>query len=1498
MISRSIRLLVILPAVLLCRGQYTVSVAAGNGPSGLPADLVRLSNPKSVTTDTGGNLIVATTRNIFRVERSTGLIYLLAGSSASFLAGNEVVPDNTNALTVRFEGITAVAADGLNNIYFADVLRRKIFRYSGQSGQLQHWAWDGTSTFNGDGIDARTAGMNPIALASDKAGNIYIAEAARIRRIDTNRVITTYAGNGTTGDSPDGSPANSRLYQITGVTVDGQNIVYFSEITQVKVITGTKRIGRIRRLSGNILMTVAGSQNPLVEPVAPGATAPPLEVQIQPTALGTDGGSTVFVFETNRIIRMDPYAGQASWVTAASGPSDYRSLAASTTDGVASLYFTGSGGIQKFSLGTITAVFGNGTVTPDNCPARGAVTENVKHIHAASDGTLFVADPLRSLIRAVRRADGIATNYYGGTLTTPGCPASNTGGTACITPGAMAVDANGKLLAVRLNDISNPTPKLLRITGNSTFEPVAGAGGASGLVDVPALLLGLSDPQGVAVDSSGRILLTDRGRCILWRITGQSASAIAGNGSCAPGGENVPAINSTVEAPTAVATDRFGNIFFIEQTRHRVRRIAPDGMLTTVAGTGAAGFNGETGPALATQLNDPAGLAVDEGGNLYISERVNRRVRKVSGGIMTTIAGNGVPGVIPLTEVTNATAFLRRAPASGPVFCSPEGLSITPDLTLYVADSCSNQVIAVNARIAVTSTPPGLPMKFNGVPFTTPAAFNPELGSSATILASDNVSGTQAGTRWKFNDWGSRGTSPAVSVNALVEPQVARATYARQVRVATAVFPEGAGAVTINPASADGYYNAGTAITLTAEPAGGYSFDQFSYVPAQSPASVTAADPVLAVAGFVSNAAGYEPLRINSGGPRVVDSQGRIWAADPLLKLSGIQNVVETSAPISVPAGSDYPIELYRSMRVSNGALAHMLRVPNGRYTVRLKFAEIENLLPGERVFHIQIQGSTVLEGFDIRRAAGAPFRAVDLVFPAVVTSGELSINLAAVTGKPCLAGLQIEANSVAISLAPAYSEVTAGSRQTFAAVVAGADDPRVVWSLDPAYGIIDESGTYTAPDAITQKQLVSVIAASAADPTRSARADILLTPAWQGADIGTPIEAGTDSVDAGVFQLRGSGKMGGTSDSLRFVYRVMESDGSLIARVRPEAKNGIQAGITIRESLDPGARHATLFLDQDLNLQYSMRTQAGSSNSNLPGPGGAAWLRLARKGGWVSAYYSLDGSRWVPVGSWTDLGFEAAPYAGMAVSSDLQGAGAAFDGVRFGPAAAVSIAHSGSTLAPGQSARLRAEVSGASDESVVWSLYPQIGAIDADGTYTAPADLAGAGSVTVTAVSGEDAAAYATSVIRLGEFQPLLIKSGGTGFAAGDGTVWSTDSNFLGGRSDPARTVPARSTLFASARISSEPFFYQFYVPNGTYQVVLHFAEWDTKVPVGSRIFNVRINGDTVLPNFDIMAASGAAGAPVERAIPITVNNGELTVAFEPVKGKAVIQAVEIRPR
>ena len=127
--------------------------------------------------------------------------------------------------------------------------------------------------------------------------------------------------------------------------------------------------------------------------------------------------------------------------------------------------------------------------------------------------------------------------------------------------------------------------------------------------------------------------------------TAQTIITIAGTGTAGFLGDNGPATAARVNLPTTVQRDAFGNLYIADRMNHRVRRIDQDGIITTIAGTGTAGFSGDGGPATAAQLNQPIGLAVADNGILYITDHGNRRIRRLApDGTITTIAGTGVAG--------------------------------------------------------------------------------------------------------------------------------------------------------------------------------------------------------------------------------------------------------------------------------------------------------------------------------------------------------------------------------------------------------------------------------------------------------------------------------------------------------------------------------------------------------------------------------------------------------------------------------------------------------------------------------------------------------------------------------------------------------------------------------------------------------------------------------------------------------------------------------------
>ena len=147
----------------------------------------------------------------------------------------------------------------------------------------------------------------------------------------------------------------------------------------------------------------------------------------------------------------------------------------------------------------------------------------------------------------------------------------------------------------------------------------------------------------------------------------------------------LPAVNAPLGQAYGVAVDTQGNVYVADAGNNMVMRIAADGTLTVVAGNGIPGFSGDGGPATSASLSDPAGLAVDSTGNLYIADDLNNRVRKVSGGVITTVAGNGTFGFSG-----------DGGPATRGELAYPESVAVDSAGNLYIADGRNNRIRKVS----------------------------------------------------------------------------------------------------------------------------------------------------------------------------------------------------------------------------------------------------------------------------------------------------------------------------------------------------------------------------------------------------------------------------------------------------------------------------------------------------------------------------------------------------------------------------------------------------------------------------------------------------------------------------------------------------------------------------------------------------------------------------------------------------------------------------------
>ncbi|CAB1081078.1 odd Oz/ten-m homolog 4 [Olavius algarvensis Delta 1 endosymbiont] len=231
-------------------------------------------------------------------------------------------------------------------------------------------------------------------------------------------------------------------------------------------------------------------------------------------------------------------------------------------------------------------------------------------------------------------------------------------------------------------------PHITTIAGSGTIG-YSGDGG-------PATAAKLSYPVGVDVDAGGNLYIAEwNNHCVRMVNTSGVITTVAGNGFTGYSGDGGPATAARLNFPYGVVTDRAGNIYIADGGNHRIRMVDTDGIITTVAGSGESGYSGDGGPAIAAQLHYPSRVDVDNDGNLYIVDRSNRRIRKVdNNGIITTVAGSGLGGKETSGE---------GGPAVAANLANPLGLAVDAEGNIYISDWGNNRIYKVNTRGFITT---------------------------------------------------------------------------------------------------------------------------------------------------------------------------------------------------------------------------------------------------------------------------------------------------------------------------------------------------------------------------------------------------------------------------------------------------------------------------------------------------------------------------------------------------------------------------------------------------------------------------------------------------------------------------------------------------------------------------------------------------------------------------------------------------------------------------
>jgi uncharacterized protein (TIGR03437 family) len=611
----------------------------------------------------------------------------LAGQVITTLAGtNSLGPANGTPALQAAIGPNLVTSDPQGNIYFIDQ-NTLVMKISAQ-GAISRFAGNGIRGYSGDGGPAIDASVNgPNGIYADSSGNVFLADTAnyRIRKIDSNGIITTIAGNGQDGVSPEGTIAvNASIGESYSVAEDSLGNIYFAD-------SENNRIAKID--AHGLLTTVAGkAKSPGYSGDNGPATAAqltyPLSITIDPSnniIIADTSLNVIRVVNTSGIIKTLAGTGQPGY-SGDNGPAASALLnqpwtVSADLQGNILLVDYDNDVIRKISTnGVITTVAGNAKagLGTDNVPATSSSLYYPFGVSAEAAGSFLIADFSNNTIRRVSTSGIISTIAGNGfkAISPNGGAASSA---ILAAPTKVAIDNNGNLLIADWNN-----QLLERVTlSNGTISAIAGIGRAAYTGDnVPAATAGLNFPQGITTDHSGNIYFSDTFNERIRKIdTTGTITTIAGIGQSGYQGDGGQALKANLSVPQGLRFDPSGNLVFADSNNHVIRSISPQGIITTIAGTGTPGYNHDGVPATQSQLYKPTDVAFDAAGNLYIADSVNNRVRRVDlNKNITTVAGTGTGGFSGDGVATSVQLF------------TPTGINFDNSGNLMIADRDNNRL--------------------------------------------------------------------------------------------------------------------------------------------------------------------------------------------------------------------------------------------------------------------------------------------------------------------------------------------------------------------------------------------------------------------------------------------------------------------------------------------------------------------------------------------------------------------------------------------------------------------------------------------------------------------------------------------------------------------------------------------------------------------------------------------------------------------------------------
>lgn len=667
-----------------------------------PAASSKYTGP--ITVSSSETLVATAVANGYTMSNPTSAQYLITSSSTPFIytvAGNDTFGYSGDGGPATFADLNTpqgFVKDSSGNIYIADTNNNLIRKVAASTGIITTIAGNGTPGYSGDGGPASSAELSsPYALAVDSAGDVYISDEGNnvIRKIAAaTGIITTYAGNGTTGSGGDnGAATKAQLFFPQGVAVDASGNLFIADVSN-------DRIRRVDAASGTIT-TVAGTGS--VGYSGDGGLATSAQLYF-PRGIALDTAGNLYIADTeNNVIRevsasnhnISTIAGNGfgagiyqGGYTGDGGPAtsaEFDFPEGVAVDGSGNLYISDTSNqvIRKVtaSSGIISTIAGNGPAGfcdqilsgGDGGPATSAMLCYPSTLQADAAGNIYVADTNDSRIRLVTASQVPPTTTTAAPTFTvsPGTYASPQTVTASdATPGASVyLTLNGSAPSTGQASYNGP----INVSGSVTITAIAVAPGHLPSATTSAAYTITSPPSSTITTVAG---------------SGNFGGTIAG----------APATSADLPALGSIAFDSAGDIYFSEPYYNSVWEIsAQTGNIEVVAGTGVAGYSGDGGPATSAELYDPSGLALDSAGDVFIADSNNNRIREVAAktGIITTYVGGG------------RVSLGNGGPATNAVLLFPSDVALDRAGNLYIGDTDNAEVRMVSASTGVISAVAG-----------------------------------------------------------------------------------------------------------------------------------------------------------------------------------------------------------------------------------------------------------------------------------------------------------------------------------------------------------------------------------------------------------------------------------------------------------------------------------------------------------------------------------------------------------------------------------------------------------------------------------------------------------------------------------------------------------------------------------------------------------------------------------------------------------------------